>query len=282
MIYTFFSFFFKNDTDDRKKWIQERKKVEHTLKTMGNYPFVLGLSKKKRVRAMSEVLKHRKREIALRIRPSTTATGRKRNSNKKLKKLKHSSTVDRPGTFAASGETRMHKKLVCSSSYSSNQIGMEKTNSLLEGELEGVEPQNMTVLPTSLLKSASAPNTLQESSSQQSLSSQHHVRLGPSLDYEDGDDGGDGDSLLTTLFSILDTNEDGLLTKNDVIVGVTENIEVQSIIHSNNNEQQTTTIFLNKLLTPDLWVDEFDNIVTEDVNGQININEFYSLLNFLK
>jgi len=67
-----------------------------------------------------------------------------------------------------------------------------------------------------------------------------------------------------------------------VIVGVTENIEVQSIIHSNNNEQQTTTIFLNKLLTPDLWVDEFDNIVTEDVNGQININEFYSLLNFLK
>ena len=83
MIYTFFSFFFKNDTDDRKKWIQERKKVEHTLKTMGNYPFVLGLSKKKRVRAMSEVLKHRKREIALRIRPSTTATGRKRNSNKK-------------------------------------------------------------------------------------------------------------------------------------------------------------------------------------------------------
>lgn len=245
---------------------------------MGNYPFVLGLSKKKRVRAISKVLKHRKREIALRTRPSTTATGRrKRNSNKKLKKLKHSSTIERPGTFA-SGETRMHKKLVCSSSYSNNQIGMDKTNSLLEGELDGVEPQNMTVLPASLLKSASAPNTMQESSSQQSLTSQHHVRLGPSLDYENVDDG--SDSLLTTLFSILDTNEDGLLTKNDVIVGVTENIEVQSIIHSNSNEQQTT--ILNKLLTPDLWVDEFDNIVTEDVNGQININEFYSLLNFLR
>ena len=49
---------------------------------MGNYPFVLGLSKKKRVRAISEVLKHRRRAVELRTRPSTTKPRRKKIEKK--------------------------------------------------------------------------------------------------------------------------------------------------------------------------------------------------------
>ena len=35
---------------------------------MGNFPFVLGLSKKKRVRAIAEVLKHREKQIRIKTR----------------------------------------------------------------------------------------------------------------------------------------------------------------------------------------------------------------------
>lgn len=212
--------------DDRKKWIEERKKIEHTLKTMGSYPFVLGLSKKKRVRAISEVLKHRNDQVHLRTRPSTTKP--RRSKGKKLNKLRSISTsqLGRPNTSVTA--TRMSRSPPGSPS---------NTNAHVSFGLDGMEPPPAFISPLTV----DADHQHHEQQQQQPLSE--------------------------ILFDLVDTNNDGLLTKDELIVAVTENIEIQSMLEAHQE--------LSTLLAPTtVWMDVFDNVITKNVNGEVNVDEF--------
>jgi hypothetical protein len=204
---------------------------------MGSYPFILGLSKKKRVRAISEVLKHRKRAVDLRTRPSTTKPRRKKGKrNKKLRSISTSQLTNRPVT--SSSRTLMKEKRSLVRSFSSEQVSFG---------LDGTEPPEQ--FNQSLAESASSPTTMESFEEQ-----------------------GGNTSFTEVLFSFCDKNQDGLLSKDELILGVTENLEVQSMIEAQ------PQIGYKKLLTPGIWLDEWDNIVTNDVNGQVNSAEFGTLV----
>ena len=79
-------------------------------------------------------------------------------------------------------------------------------------------------------------------------------------------------SVTEFLFRKCDIDQDGLLSKDDLIRGVTENIEVQSTIDAQLH------VGVKKLLTPSVWLDEWDNLVTKDVNGLVNVDEFGLLI----
>ena len=116
---------------------------------MGSYPFILGLSKKKRVRAISEVLKHRKRAVDLRTRPSTTKPRRKKGKrNKKLRSISTSQLTNRPVT--SSSRTLMKEKRSLVRSFSSEQVSFG---------LDGTEPPEQ--FNQSLAESASSPTTME-------------------------------------------------------------------------------------------------------------------------
>lgn len=194
---------------------------------MGNYPFVLGLSKKKRVRAISEVLKHRRRAVELRTRPSTTKPRRKKNRKKKLRSIStsHLST-------SVSPSTRMNNKREMARSFSSGQVSFG---------LDGTESNSAPPMASTAEK-----NTTEETTNET--------------------------SVTEFLFRKCDIDQDGLLSKDDLIRGVTENIEVQSTIDAQLH------VGVKKLLTPSVWLDEWDNLVTKDVNGLVNVDEFGLLI----
>ena len=79
-------------------------------------------------------------------------------------------------------------------------------------------------------------------------------------------------SVTEFLFRKCDIDLDGLLSKDDLIRGVTENIEVQATIDTQ------VHVGVKKLLTPSVWLDEWDNLVTKDVNGLVNVDEFGLLI----
>ena len=195
---------------------------------MGNYPFVLGLSKKKRVRAISEVLKHRRRAVELRTRPSTTKPRRKKNRKKKLRSIStsHLST-------SVSPSTRMNNKREMARSFSSGQVSFG---------LDGTESNSNQSPMASMVEKNTTEETANET------------------------------SITEFLFRKCDIDQDGLLSKDDLIRGVTENIEVQSTIDTQ------VHVGVKKLLTPSVWLDEWDNLVTKDVNGLVNVDEFGLLI----
>ena len=80
------------------------------------------------------------------------------------------------------------------------------------------------------------------------------------------------------LFGLIDTDHDGVVTKDDLILGVTENIEVQSML-----EAQGSMLFYDPsdAKTATVWMDVFDNLITKNVNGNINCAEFSTFMDNL-
>jgi Ca2+-binding EF-hand superfamily protein len=80
------------------------------------------------------------------------------------------------------------------------------------------------------------------------------------------------------LFDLIDTDHDGVVTKDDVVVGVTENIEVQSML-----EAEGSILFYDPAdaKTATVWMDVFDNLITKNVNGNINCAEFSTFMDNL-
>jgi Ca2+-binding EF-hand superfamily protein len=80
------------------------------------------------------------------------------------------------------------------------------------------------------------------------------------------------------LFDLIDTDHDGVVTKDDLVVGVTENIEVQSML-----EAEGSILFYDPsdAKTATVWMDVFDNLITKNVNGNINCAEFSTFMDNL-
>ena len=58
---------------NRKKWMRDRRKHLHTLKTMGEFPFSLGLSNKARAKVVADEIRKRSNSVRYQLRPKTSA-----------------------------------------------------------------------------------------------------------------------------------------------------------------------------------------------------------------
>jgi len=285
--------------DDRKKWHQERKKTEHVLKTMGNFPFVLGLSKKKRVRAISEVLKHREKQIriktrSMKTRPSSSKPRRKKN-NTKLRSISTSQLTTRPGTTSAVATRMSHKSpLPLSPSGSTPHLDNQFTTPLGRSQpsvsfgLDGTEPMNDDISANDLAKiqeiqreecqyfseeQMAQISPLTETITNSTVEEQQQV-----VEVEAPPSPRSPPSTNEILFDLIDTDHDGVVTKDDLVVGVTENIEVQSML-----EAEGSILFYDPsdAKTATVWMDVFDNLITKNVNGNINCAEFSTFMDNL-
>lgn len=233
-IYPFYPY-----ADNRKKWVRDRRKAEHTLKTMGNYPFVLGLSEKKRRKAISAVVKRRERRAAtamtLNTRPATTAgvglrKKMKKNGGKrrKLKTAMSLEPLERLHTLESRPSTRVQSRRRHSHSAT-------------------FEPKAGTV------------PILEQGLASFSISSEQEEDV--------------GNRETETLFHLLDTNNDGLISRQDFLSGL-EDPTVKSFL--SNSTQRPSFQMLQENAAA--CIDAFDSLKTANVDGAATVDEFTEFL----
>jgi hypothetical protein len=240
---------------------------------MGNFPFVLGLSKKKRVNAISEVIKKRQREVNLQLsiksRPHTSKPRKTQKGRRiKLRSISTSQLINRPGTTNNGTRTRMSRTQPgspCGSMLgSTNDVIMKKrSHSFSQNDFGLIDVE----LPSSdVQKNHGKERFISPLLSEEQKQIVSDENIDEELQKEEVQEAQFIINNHNLLFDLIDTNNDGLISKDELVVAVTENIEVQSIL-----EHQSSI-----LLLPDtsIWMDVFDNIITNNVNGELDKNEF--------
>ena len=212
---------------------------------MGNYPYVLGLSKQKRRKAIGAVIKRRSKHrnpAVLNIRRPATSAARM--------------------TGHRTGKTKKRGK---------NKKGGSMTRARSAAELAPLDPLRTPVRATRLQarRPQTSNNSLYEPTSSGSIPLLQNEMGALSLD----DHHASEQSETEALFHLLDRNNDGLVSRTELEVGL-EDPTVQQFLSNSSNTSPLAALRDNT----SAGLDAFDSLKTSNVDGAANVEEFNDFL----